>query len=198
MRRARAEHGFSLVEVLAVVALIGIISSFAIPMVDSTITGYRLRNESKTVAGLIGLAKMRATSRFSRARVYADLATNSYRLEVWSKATSTCCWVVDGGTTAMPVGVRFGFGALATPPDNTQVAIGQSDPCTNDAGAVVANTACVLFNSRGIPINAAGVPVGGNALYVTDGIGVRVTTITATPLVREWWSPAHSAMWIRQ
>jgi prepilin-type N-terminal cleavage/methylation domain-containing protein len=196
MRRARAEHGFSLVELLAVVALIGIISSFAIPMVDSTITGYRLRSESKTVAGLIGLAKMRATSRFSRARVYADLAANSYRLEVFDKATDT--WQTDGAVTTLAFGVRFGFGALATAPPNTQDAIGQSAQCTNDADAVVANTACVLFNSRGIPIDTAGAPLGGNALYMTDGVGVRVTTITATPLVREWWSAAHSANWVPQ
>jgi len=196
MTRVRAEHGFSLVEVLVVVALVGIMASFAVPMVDSTITGYRLRGESKTVAGLVGLAKMRATSRFSRARVYADLAANSYRLQVWDKATNS--WVTDGATTPLPFGVRFGFGALDTPPLNTQDAIGQSAQCTNDAGAAVANTACVLFNSRGIPIDTAGAPVGGNALYMTDGVGVRVTTITATPLVREWWSPAHSARWVRQ
>ena len=32
----------------------------------------------------------------------------------------------------------------------------------------IANTACVVFNSRGIPIDADGRPYGNTAFYVTD------------------------------
>lgn len=197
MMRARSHAGFSLIEVLVVMALLGIAASFAVPVVSNTVSGYRLRNESKTIANLVGLAKMRATSQFSRARVYGDLGNNTYRLQVWNKTTNS--WVTEGTPATMPFGVRFGFGVLATPPPNTQPAIAMATQCTNNAGAVIAGTNCVVFNSRGIPIDATtGAPLGGNAFYMTDNIGVRAITITATPLVREWWSPAHSALWVRQ
>ena len=173
-----------------------ILAAMAVPMSANARSGYRLRGESRALASLVGLAKLRATANLTRARVYGDLALHRYRLEVWNKTTNQ--WTAEGGTTQLPTSVRFGFGTLATPPANTQAAIGQSGACTDNDGAAIGNSACILFNSRGIPINALGAPLGGNAFYLTDGVGVRVTTVTATPLIREWWSPAHSAQWIRQ
>ena len=61
-----------------------------------------------------------------------------------------------------------------------------------------ANPACIVFNSRGIPVDTAGAPMGGNALYVTDTTGVYATTITATPLVRQWWSSAAAVGWVQR
>jgi hypothetical protein len=94
--------------------------------------------------------------------------------------------------------VRFGFGTLSDPPPGTQATIALSPLCTDDAGADLANTSCIIFNSRGIPIDSAGAPTGGNGLYLTDGTGVYAVTITATPLIRFWWSPAHTAAWVEQ
>lgn len=193
MRQGRSERGFSIVEVMVVVLLMAILAAMAVPMSSNAVSGYRLRSEARSIASLIGLAKLRATANFTRARVYADLSLHRYRLEVWNKTTNQ--WTTEGGTSQMPTTVRFGFGTLATPPDDTQDAIGQSAACTDNGGADIANSACILFNSRGIPIDALGAPQGGNAFYVTDGTGVRATTVTATPLIREWWSPAHSAHW---
>jgi prepilin-type N-terminal cleavage/methylation domain-containing protein len=194
--QARTDAGFSLVEVLVVMAILGILAGFVVPVISNTVSGYRLRNEAKAISNMVSLAKMRATSQFSRARVYGDLSTNQYRLQVWNKTTNQ--WVTEGATRTMPFEVRFGFGVLGTPPPNTQPAIAMGTLCTDDAGADVGNTNCIVFNSRGIPVNAGGAPLGGNAFYMTDRIGVRAVTVTATPLVREWWSPAHSPMWVRQ
>ena len=48
-------------------------------------------------------------------------------------------------------------------------------------------------------VDGAGVPTGQNALYITDGrTGVYATTVTMTPLVRFWWSPATSAQWTKR
>jgi hypothetical protein len=99
-------------------------------------------------------------------------------------------------------GVAFGFASLAAPPPNTQNAIGMSPPCTTDDGAAtIANTSCIVFNSRGVPVTVNGAvatPTGNNALYVTNGSSVFATTVTATPLVRAWWSPSANPSWVRQ
>jgi hypothetical protein len=55
-----------------------------------------------------------------------------------------------------------------------------------------------MFNSRGIPIDKGNSPLGGNAFYLTDGTGVRAVTVTATPLIRRWWSSAGKAAWMRE
>lgn len=197
MKLVRRQDGQTLVDILVTIALLGIVAGMAVPMGERMASGYRMTGDAQGIANMVSLAKMRAASRFSRARVRANLNAASYQLEIWDKTANA--WVIDGGTISLSRGVRFGFLALATPPPNTQVAIGQSDGCTAGlAGAAIANTACIVFNSRGVPVDTAGAPLGGNAFYITDGTGVYATTVTATPLIKQWWSKPGAAAWIRR
>lgn len=132
---------------------------------------------------------MRASAQFTRARVYADLTAGSYVLQIWDKTSAR--WVDEGGLTRLSPDVSFGFGALSGPPPNTQVNIAQSPECTGgltSAGAID-NTACVTFNSRGLPVDADGNLFPRHALYMIGTDGVFATTITTTPLIRFWSSP---------
>ena len=205
MRALRAQAGFSLVDILVAIALIGMVTAMAVPMADSSARSFRMRGDAQSIANIVALAKMRAASRFSRTRIRADLGANSYRLEVWDKTAAR--WVTDGDDVLLSNGVRFGFGGLAQSPPNTQAVIGQSPRCLNqatledddgDGAELVDGTACIVFNSRGVPVDTAGNPMGGNALYITDGSAVYATTITATPLVRQWWSNVTAAAWVRK
>lgn len=205
MKAIRRQDGFSLVELLVVVALIAIVAGIAMPMADSASRGFQLKGDAQAVANMVSLAKMRAASLYSRTRVRADLVARSFRLEVWvptnpaNKQVGT--WVLDGGEKRLSSRVRFGVASRTDAPPNTQTTLGQSAECTA-ADSLSANpipdTACIVFNSRGIPIDGAGSPVGGNALYITDGTGVYGTTVTATPLVRQWWGNASTGAWVRQ
>lgn len=196
MKRLRSNDGYSLVEIMASMAVLGVLAAFAVPMVASTASGVKLRDQAEAVSNMVSLAKMRATSQFARSRVYVDLSAETYVLQLWDGDADT--WVNDGSVTTLPAGIDFGFGKLDEPPPNAQDAIGFAASCTNDAVEPIDKTACINFNSRGIPINTAGAPVGGNAFYLTDGTGVRAITVTATPLIRTWWSSAAAPGWVRQ
>ena len=199
MRLLRHDQGFTLVDILVAIALMAVVTAMALPMADSSSRGFSMRGDAQALANLVSLAKMRAASRFTRTRLRADLNANSFRLEVWDRTAGV--WVMEGDNVPLSRGVRFGFGVLAAPPPNTQPAIAQSPACTaadSLSADPVANTACIVFNSRGVPVDTAGVPVGANALYITDGSSVYATTITATPLIRQWWSNATAAAWIRR
>lgn len=185
-RCLRSARGYSLVEILLVVGLIGVVSAIAVPMMGNTMKFFRVSGDARSAANSIQLAKMRAASVFGRVRLYADLSTNTFHLETFDKTTSK--WVVDGGTTHLSLGVAFGFGAVATPPVNTQPAIAQAPLCQSNAVPPVdiANTACIIFNSRGTPIDSTGAPSSIGALYMTDGTAVYGITLSATGFVRSW------------
>jgi hypothetical protein len=73
----------------------------------------------------------------------------------------------------------------ASPP-NTQGAIGQAPQCTNDLGVVIGNTACVMFNSRGVPVDSTFSPTALDVVYLTDGSAVYAVAAAATGMIRLW------------
>jgi type II secretory pathway pseudopilin PulG len=190
-------------EMVVVVGIIGAVSAIAAPMFNNAIKSFRLSGDARSVSNATAVAKMRAASDFSRVRLYVDLTAKTYKMQVFDKTSIVpplCCWVTQGGTTALSSGVSFGYGAVTTPPADTQDTIGQAPLCTDDASPPVAipNTACIMFNSRGTPIKDNFEPQGEDAIYVTDGTAVYGVTIASTGLLRLWRTPpVATPSWVR-
>ena len=51
-----------------------------------------------------------------------------------------------------------------------------------NARAAIANTSCIVFNSRGVPVDDNDLSTAADAIYVTDGTAVYVATVAATVL----------------
>src|SRR5215212_6621610 len=195
-------RGYSLIELLMVVGITTVISAMAVPMMSNTIGNFRLSGDAHSVASAMALAKLRAASGFSQARLFVDLTARTFHVETLQK--TPVAWMTDGGSTTLSTGVTFGFGGIATPPLNTQTLIGQSAPCLTAAGAAIANTACILYNSRGIPVDPSGAapnvgaPTGDDALYLTDGTAVYGLTLSATGQSKMYRTNISSASWALQ
>ena len=186
--------GFSLIEVLIVVGLIGVLSAIAVPMFGNAIANFRLSGDARSISNAAAVAKMRAASDFTRVRLYVDLAGRSHHLEAWNKTTSQ--WTIEGGTTSLSSGVSFSYGVVGTPPPSSQATIGQAAECLDDMGVAIANTACIMFNSRGVAINSTLAPTP-DALYVTDGTAVYGVTVAATGMLRLWRTlPRATPDWV--
>jgi prepilin-type N-terminal cleavage/methylation domain-containing protein len=201
----RIERGFTLTEVMIVVGIVVVIAAFAIPKYLTIRNSLRIAGDIRSIAGLTAQAKLRAASDFTHARVYADLNGNNFQLQVWSKAGT--CWVADsdptntcltyssgtpsGAVSSLAQGDSFGFGALTAGPTPGQTTIGQAAQCLDNSGTAIGNTACIVFNSRGIPINASTLaPVATGALYLTNGTVVDGVTVPATGSLQTWSASA--------
>jgi prepilin-type N-terminal cleavage/methylation domain-containing protein len=196
---SRLDRGFSLVEILVVVGLIGVVSAIAVPMMSNALGFFRISGDARSTANSIALAKMRAASVFGRVRLYVDLLSNRFHLETFNKTTSQ--WATDGGNTYLSQRVSFGYGAVGAAPPNTQVLISQAPMCKSNAVPPVdiANTACIIFNSRGTPIDSTGAPSSLGAIYLTDGSAVYGITLSATGMVRMWrTAPIATPSWTLQ
>jgi prepilin-type N-terminal cleavage/methylation domain-containing protein len=198
-----SERGFSLVELLFVCAVIALVSAMVVPQSASMMGGYKLKGNAEALNNMVSLARMRAAAQYSRARVRANLTARTFQLERWDK-TGAGSWVTEGPVIQLADGVSFGFATIATAPPDTQLAIAQAPVCTDNGGADMADTACVTFNSRGMPVTnvlptpGGGVIVGDRALYITDGAAVYGTTVSAAPFIKSWWSKNADNSWVRQ
>lgn len=150
---------------------------------------YRLSGDARALSNSIAVAKLRAASLFTQTRLYAALGARTYQIQTWQK-TGTPGWKTEGSTTSLSTGVVFGYGPVVTPPPDTQATIAQSAFCRDDAGAVIPGTACILFNSRGLPVDTTGAPIATNAYYLTDGVNVYGATVSATGMIHFWRTPA--------
>ena len=190
-------NGFTLLELTATVTIALIVVAIGAPTVVSTLRNLRSSGDTRGVFDTIAVAKMRAASAFTRARVYFDLTANSFHVETWRK-TGSPGWVVEGGTQTLSQGVTLGFRSLGSPPPNTQGTISQAPACRDNGGGSIANTACIVFNSRGVPIDSSGAPTGVDAIYVSDGSSVYATTISAMGSIQAWRSDTKAAAWKKQ
>ena len=197
MAKSTRSGGFTLLETVFVLGMICVITAIAVPMLSGALAEFRVSGDARNVSNAIAVSKMRAASDFSRVRLYIDLSARTHHIEAWNKTTST--WTTEGGTTALSSNVSFSYGVVGTPPPNTQGTIGQAPLCTDNAGVAIANTACIMFNSRGVPIGdgPSFSPIGIDAVYVTDGLAVFGVTVAATGMLKMWRTlPRATPAWV--
>jgi Tfp pilus assembly major pilin PilA len=198
----RASDGFTFLEIAVVVALVLVLAGVSLPYMNRTLGSMRLSGAARSISNGIQVAKLRSAAKFTRARLYVDKSANTFHLEILdTSVVPTPHWTVDGGTTYLPSGVTFGFNPVATPPQNTQPAgINQAAACKDDNGIVIGNTACILFNSRGIPVldnQPAYPPTDADAVYITNGTEVYGVTVLATGFIGTWHTPsAANPAWV--
>lgn len=198
-----------MLEMLIVVAVTIILSAIAIPGYINIAQYLRVAGDLRSLNGITAQAKMRAAADFTHARAYADLSNNTFHLEVWNKAGDTShtsgCWQTDGATTActqttgvtsLSQGDTWGYGTTVTAgPTAATASIAQSPACTSgvagaSSGSTITNTACIEFNSRGVPVDSTNKVVGNNAIYLTNGKAVDGVTVSATGFIQTWSTSA--------
>jgi len=187
--------GFTLLELMIVMILIIVVAGMAIPKVMTMVNNMRTAGDADNLDSAILLAKMRAGADFARARVYADLSANTFHVEVFASGDTQ--WRTEGGTQYLSKNATFGFGSLSTPPVG-EATLSQAPACLqNDmvASHTYANTACVMFNSRGIPVDNNIAATANDALYVTNGTTVTGVIVSATGLTKIWRTGSSAAAW---
>ena len=140
-----------------VVAIIGTLAAIAIPMSNNSVRYIKVSGDARDIANAIAVTKMRAAAQFTQARLYFDISGKQYYIQTYNKtATPAPKFETQGGATSLASTVSFGYGAMTNAPLNTQTTLGQAVACMTDpvppaTPVAVANTACIIFNSRGLP-----------------------------------------------
>jgi len=195
MPRKSNQSGFTFLELLIVVAMIMIVSGFAVPWYQTAMRNFRIAGDARTIKGELLLAKMRAAARFTWTRVRFNLDTRIFQTEFWNKDTDEWQLLDVGAPQSLSANVSFGLGDMTDPPPGTQTTLALSEPCTEGQagtpdepgqGTTIDDTACILFNSRGFPVDADGNVTPDNAIYMQSGPMVTGVTVSVTSVAKMW------------
>jgi prepilin-type N-terminal cleavage/methylation domain-containing protein len=86
----RRREGFSLVEMMATVLILGLIAAFSIPAVNKYLTGWNLQTSRSTVVSELKLLREKAITRGQSLRVWFSPTTDMY----WFQDPKTFAWTM--------------------------------------------------------------------------------------------------------
>ena len=98
------ERGFSLIEVIVVVALVGLLAAVGVPSMQDWLDRYKVRTAAEQLASLIQLQRMRAVSQNTDFSIDFDANAGTYTLYQGNTATGT---TLEPQAHTLPMGVMF-------------------------------------------------------------------------------------------
>jgi prepilin-type N-terminal cleavage/methylation domain-containing protein len=157
--------GFTMLEMLTVIAVIGIVSFFALSTMHDYLERTKLRNTVETVAADIRQARWIARSRSATCTIVFDAEARSY--------------LVSGAQHAMlPEGIRFGVDPTVSGKPSDPSTAPPEDGISFDSGGKKNQT-------RFYPTGSVS-PTG--SVYITDGKETMAITVAITGRPKIWKS----------
>ena len=182
----RAPSGYSLVEIILAVSIIGVLAAIAIPNTVIAIANMRLRGAASDFSALVQQARTTATQ------------SNKTRTILFGLPTGNGAYVDVNGNGQYDSGEpMIQFGGTANNVAAPGGAIGKPSNLDAAGGPLgwTATAGNLSFNSRGLPCNASSSPCATNVNYIFYFNDVRyfsrsgwsAVSVTAAGHPKQWW-----------
>ncbi len=177
-----AVPGFSMLELLITIVVVGVIAAFARPNALNYLRAYRLHSDASAIASQMNVARFRASSQNTPYRINFILTAGRYARERLS--TSYGSPSVDFGPIPLSTNITFLSAA----------------PVTTKPGTIPSTfngvSSSIYFNTRGLPVDNTGAPQNTNVIYLQNENNVYdAITVTLGGRVTVWNYDAGSGAW---
>ncbi len=177
-----SERGYSLQELMIVVASMMIVMGVAVPLTTSSMRSMQVLSDGQKIASDLSLARLLATSKASRYEVLFDVAGNKWTMQKYDPATGS--YQKEGASNTLSEGL-FESGITL-----------KSTSASAPSGFPTTASGFIRFNSRGIPVNAAGTPTGDNVVYLSGNETDYAVTVSLSGKVQRW--KLRNAQWVAE
>jgi prepilin-type N-terminal cleavage/methylation domain-containing protein len=106
---ARFSKGFTLIEVLIVIAIFGVLTAIAASGISGWVETFRFKNTIREIGITMQLARMKAIAGGVEYRVVFDLDAETFCLERGNQADGSDTWIPEGGVTGVSSWVDIAF-----------------------------------------------------------------------------------------
>jgi prepilin-type N-terminal cleavage/methylation domain-containing protein len=182
----KEHHGYSLVEILLTIVIIGVLSAIAIPNTVTQIANIRLRGAASNFSGLVQQARITAVQSNKTCSILFGLPSGNG------------AYVDLNGNSSFDSGepmIQFGGNAnQVAAPGGASGAPANLDASSGPLGWT-ATSGNISFNARGLPCNSGVTPCGTNVNYIFyfedsrsfGGNGWAAVSITAAARAKVWF-----------
>lgn len=176
------DEGFSLAEVVLIVAVLFVVTGISIPLVSNSVRGLQLSSDARQIASALSYAKMAATSKMTRYQLTFNVGGNHWHLQRYNRSTGN--FEAEGASSHLSQGLSGSGIAL------------HSTSSSAPSGFPTTSSSFIRFNSRGVPVNSAGVPTGNNVIYLSGGGTKFAVTVSLVGKVQLW--KHQDSQWVTQ
>ena len=118
---ARFFKGFTLVEIVIVIAIFGVLTTIAAPGISRWVENFKFKNTIREIGITMQLARMKAIARGVEYRVVFDLDAETFSLERGNQADGSDTWMPEGVITDVSSWADIAFvNSYATGKSNKQ------------------------------------------------------------------------------
>lgn len=170
-----------MVELLIVLAIMGVIAAIAVPQALNFAKAYRLHAVASSIASQLNVTRFRATSQYSPYRMNFNTSGSSFTMDRLNSSYSSP--VTEFGAQTLPTGISF----LTTCPVSAK-------PGTISS-TFSGISSSIFFNTRGLPVDSTGTPSNNNVIYIKNQDDLYdAVTVTLGGQIQSWnYSPGTSS-----
>jgi len=196
----REDSGFSMLEMLSALMIMGVTAAMALPSAVNALRDYKLHTDATAIASYLNVARMRSAAQMAPYRINLNVGNGTYTIEKLCGASLSSVDPACTSSYAAFTTPKLEYGTQYVAQGNTLASCRPAGVALYPDGVTADPSPCpvtlqVYFNTRGSPVDSTGAPKSYAVYLSNQNNMVDAVTLTLGGRAAAFnWSP-DSAQW---